>query len=706
MSLTESTPSSSRQSLDSPDVEGPREVSRTWLQTVILQVVCYAVIVTSCFLAYAFVKPKWKTTGYPSYHGYGKNVEQAAVVLTLLGTTLAVIFARPLAERKGRIAVALIPWLLVVLGLIKVFYEGGWTTIRLFLVAGVVIAYFTWHGRLRDPVGASRRIDVPKWHWWALGLLTPVIAACLFLNMFRPVETLDLFHHGEIIASALDLLDGGTPYRTCFWPHGASDSGVSAALIDWTGNKGEGTFVAWQAVTLVIGFIGIFLLTMGLTLQPFSSLLIATSIASLSMWFPVHVSARSFFPILTLLLLSIRCNRTTLFAAGFLLGIGHVWRVETAVFGLATVLAFLLINRYYVRGYALDGQFRRYLFDPRIAAGAIGDGLAVLSGIAICLALSRLILGYPTMEWYRATLVDLPYYHADSTGFPIPIVWKEKPQTLPSLFLIPVFFFLMLSLYTNTLDRAVERRLDLKSFRGRFFTLLVIYLLFSLKSVMDRSNAEQFMPAICLPMILVVVNGLVILDQHLRPRYRRAPVLLIGSALGFVLLAILGQYRPDILPRFRLPGPANVATLRACLQPTTSLEELLEPTSDPVVNAIKTGVTHIKGLLDANGVKERELLIYHSGAQLYSLLDRKLPTKYYLLGWAADPAMERELIGELERNHVRAFLHVNGVGNTMREYDVPDSHRIPLVHHYIEEKEAKGRHFETELGQLTILEER
>ena len=95
--------------------------------------------------------------------------------------------------------------------------------------------------------------------------------------------------------------------------------------------------------------------------------------------------------------------------------------------------------------------------------------------------------------------------------------------------------------------------------------------------------------------------------------------------------------------------------------------------------------------------------MYHSAAQLYPLLGRKLPTKYYCLGWAADPAMEQELIDELQRNRVRAFLHVKSIAGAMSQYDMPDSYRIPRVHRYIADKEAGGRRFETELGTLTIL---
>jgi hypothetical protein len=65
--------------------------------------------------------------------------------------------------------------------------------------------------------------------------------------------------------------------------------------------------------------------------------------------------------------------------------------------------------------------------------------------------------------------------------------------------------------------------------------------------------------------------------------------------------------------------------------------------------------------------------------------------------------MEDELISELKKNRVRAFLHVNGIGGSFPDFDVPDSYRIPRVHRYIASQEARGEQFETGLGTLTIL---
>lgn len=633
MSLTESPPLSSGRSQDLTEVEGSGEAPSSWLRAASLHVVCFAILTCASYLAYAFVTPRWRTTGYPSYIGYGKNVEQAALGLTILGVTSFVILARRLA-----ISLTALIWLAIALALIKTYYAGGLAAALLLGVAAAITLYFTWHGRLQDPVGADARDEVPKWHWWTAALLLPVVAASLFLTMFRPAPALDLFHDGEVIASALDLLDGGVPYRTFFWPHGVSDSGLAALIIGLTGNEGMGSILILRAITVTVGFIGLFLLTLGLTRQPLSSLLFAAMVGSLSKA-PTYVATRSFFPILAFLLISLRFrfHRIALFGVGLLLGTGYVWRIETALFGLATLIIYLFIDRYYAQGYALDGQVWRHLWDLRKAAGLVGDGLILMLGVASSLVIIRQALGFPTVEWFRTTLIDLPRYHSDSTGLPLPLAWKGVEYSgfkqvsplqhkLMGMILLPGFLLLALNLYSSTLYRGVERRLALSTFQGRFFTLLVIYLLFTLKTFMDRSNFVVIKETSWLPFIIVGINFLAILEG----RFRRAPILLGSLALGCALLAVLAAARPDLLPRFRPPGPANLATLRDRLRPTETPEEMLGPTTSPDAGEILRGVKQVKELLDAQSVGERQLLIYHSAAQLFPLLGRKVPSKFWL----------------------------------------------------------------------------
>ena len=700
MNAIESSPPASRRSRSLPDVADSSPDFRTWSRPTLLSVYCFATLVSAISLAVAFVTPRWKAPGFPSYIGYGKNVEQAAFVLTVLGVSLLVIFAR-----RMTFSFIALGWLAAVLALIKIYYSGKAMVVLLALVAATAV-YFTWYDRLRDQVRMTGPDDIPRWHWWVTWVLLPVVAVWVFLIHLHPM-VLDLHHQGEVITSALDLLDGGVPFRTYHWPHGLSDSGFAALLIELTGNKGLGTIVLLGGIGCVLGGAAVFLLGLGMLRQPLGALVFAALVALLPGRL-IGVASSGFFPILSFFLLSIRFARSTLFAAGVLIGLGYLWRIETGVFALATVVVYLLIKVYYSERYARDGHIWQHLLDPYAAAGFFGDGLALLLGVTCSLVLTRLILGFPTAEWFRTTLVDLPLYHVDSTGFPLPLYWKplywkgvgvgEVSTKVIAMILMPGMLLLALGLYAITLQKAIERRLPLDTVRARFYTLVLIYSLFSLKTLMDRSDPGNVMAGTAMLLMLVLLDGLEFLERW----FRRPLIVPLILASCLTSLTLFSAFRPDLLPSFALPGSDNLAVMRASLRSASTPGEMIALNSDPVAGDVLRGVKQVKDLLDAHGVGEKQFLVYHSASLLYPMLDRKLPTKYYQLGWAADPVMERELIGELERNRVRAFLHVNGIARSMPDYDVPDSYRIPHVHHFIAEKEAAGRRFETLLGTLVI----
>ncbi len=695
MSAIESSAPVSRRARSLPDVADLSPGFRTWSRPTLLSVYCFAMLVSAISLAVAFVTPRWKAPGFPSYIGYGKNVEQAAFVLTVLGVSLLVIFAR-----RMTFSFIALGWLAAVLALIKIYYGGKAMVVLLALVAATAV-YFTWYDRLRDTVRMSGPDDIPRWHWWVTSVLLLVVAVWVFFSRLQPLE-LDLHHQGEVITSALDFLDGGVPFRTYHWAHGASDSGLAALLIELTDNKGLGTIILLGGIGSVLGFAAVFLLGLGMLRQPLGALVFAELVALIPAGLN-RSAAIGFFPILSFFLLSRRFARSTVLACGFMIGLGYLWRIETGVFALATVVVYLLLKVYYTERYASDGQFWKHLLDPRLAAEFCGDGLALLLGVACSLVLLRLTLGFPTAEWFRATLVDLPYYHADSTGFPLPLYWKgvgfyTMSDKVCSMIFTPVMLLLALGLYAITLQKAIERRLALDTVRARFYTLVLIYGLFSLKTVMDRSQAGNTMAGTAMLLMLVLLDGMEFLERWFR-RPLIVPLSLVGCLTS---LTLFSTYRPDLLPSFALPSSSNLAVFRASLRSTRTVDEMMAPTSDSVATDVSRGAKQVKDLLDAEGVGEKQFLVYHSASLLYPMVDRKLPTKYYCLGWASDPVMERELIGELERNRVRAFLHVNGIARSMADYDVPDDYRIPLVHHFIAEKEATGRHFETRLGTLVI----
>ncbi len=274
MRVIESPPPASRRSWSVPDLADLSPALGEWTRPVRVQVCCFAILVSATFLAYAFVTPRWNARGLPSYLGYGKNVEVAATGLAVLGVTLFVILARRLAFSFASFA-----WLAIVFALIKVYYAGGMATAILLALVASSAVYFTWYDRLRDQASTAARNDVPRWHWWMASLLVFVLLALMFLNSCQRPGKLDFHHNGEQISSALDLLDGGVPFRTHFWPHGMFDSAVIALLIRLTGNVFGALNLHWAIVMRVLGFTGLFLFALGLVREPLAALLSAAIVS-------------------------------------------------------------------------------------------------------------------------------------------------------------------------------------------------------------------------------------------------------------------------------------------------------------------------------------------------------------------------------------------------------------------------------------------
>jgi hypothetical protein len=208
MSLIESPPLRPGKTRIESDPDVADQVSGGGTSSRVLFISCFAILVTASFLAYAFVTPRWNAPGYPSYIGYGKNVEHAAFGLTLLGLTGFVL----LSGRRV-VSVASLFWLAVVIALVRVYYAGGVATAVLLALIAVGAVYFSWYDLLRDRRDEECTWPIPRGEWIATSILLPVVAGWIFLHGFRPVEDIDLLHDGEVISSAIDLLDGGIRFE-------------------------------------------------------------------------------------------------------------------------------------------------------------------------------------------------------------------------------------------------------------------------------------------------------------------------------------------------------------------------------------------------------------------------------------------------------------------------------------------------------------
>ena len=310
----------------------------------------------------------------------------------MLGVTVFVLWVG-----KRSLGLAALGFGAAALGLIVAYYSGGIVLLVLLALIACSLIYAIWNDRLRD----ERIVDGPETFsrraLWATCILLPLVAGWLFLVAIQPTKELDIHHDGEVLTSAIDLLDGGIPFRTFFWPHGVSDSGVGALIIGLTGNQGMGTIAVLRATTVVVGFLTLFMFALGMLREPIASLLFATVVSlvailiSTSIRDPLLTTVRSLFPILAFYLLSLGTHRRALFCGGILIGLGYIWRIDSGVFCLATVFIYLCCDRYYRRGYACgEGSMADLLLNPRTFLGLCGDLSFLLLGVVCALAVVRL----------------------------------------------------------------------------------------------------------------------------------------------------------------------------------------------------------------------------------------------------------------------------------------------------------------------------
>lgn len=677
-----------------------RRTADAWPETARLTAGALAVAVIAAAVAVQVVPAHWSAPGWPSFHQYPKNVEQAAVISAFAAAALAAVAWPTVLTRR----LLLVPLLLAATSIVVIVGRRPEAYLHLLLLTLASTVYFSWFLAARDASHVPDHSLPGRWGW----LLVPLCAAALFWSVQRPVG-LSLHGQGEVIASALDLLHGGVPYRTFFWPHGLSDTGLVALLMHWTGNQGPSVLPLFLGLRLVMGLAALLIITCGLLRDRAVAVAVAVLLSVMVPNIPKTASL-SLFVLLAFHLVSYHPGRWTIVAAGLSLGFAYLWRVDTGVYGFVAIVSYFLIVQYYQQGYAVDGRIVPHLLSKRRLGGLLGQLLPLMFGIALLLAFFRLAFGFPTVEWFRTTLLEIPAYHGDSTGVALDLPLKGFQRFADYGWMamhvaVPFHLAGMLLLGLMVATKVRRRELPLSRPRDRFFLLLLLFSLLYVKTALDRSRPGNLATAMTFPLLLLLLDG----ADYLGRRHRRWPTF-AGTLLGVYLLSMgLSVYyngrRAGMtwLPAVRSMPSANLAALRHSLRPTVSWSDQLQEINDPDIALFREAVAGLRRELNERGIGESQFLVHHSGPLLYGLVDRWTPTKYYCLGWAATPHLEAELVSELQRQGVRAYLELNGRWGGLQDYDIPDSHRIPNVHRFLESERRRGTSVDTELGRLTIV---
>lgn len=632
------------------------------------------------------VSPVWLAPGWPSYNGYPKNVELAA-----MGFILAVVpFAAWVFQRLKRPSVKVsVAGLALVTALMPIYRNIKMDEIHLwvFSLSGMFFLLSALYYALFNRAFEG---EPPKANPHILAFAGIAGFFYLFLVMFYESYNapLDVHHMGERFTSAVDFLGGGRPFVTYFWPHGLQDTGLIALVFRLTSRADLPTMALGDSLIGSLGLITVLMMAYGMGLGYYSILLSAVLLLLNDSWYYSYISG--LWPVaLSFLVFSKARRRHHFVLAGIVAFAAHLYRIDHGVYGLLSIAA---LGSFQTAAALLRKDFA----GSREKAANLAF---FLSGIAMAALAMYLIFGWPGHEWYRIAFVVLPKYHADSTGFPypLPLKWRAGQGDLARTASI----YLMTALGVA----AIASKYLIKSLRDAglkgFPVLLVIFSVLSLRSAFGRSD-EGHITAVSSVMYVVlalfVAKAIISLKK---PGWVKA----VSIAVFFTLF----NFNTGEL--FRSP---SVNSLGASKEAIGILEEhddappaqcswlfSKRQLNDPSNRDFERRVCVVKGLLQAMDIGEKQLLVVNSASLLYPALGYRLPTKYYCLGWAITPDMQKDLIAELERADVKAILIAKGFG-ALTVYDIPDSARLPVYFRWVNERFETSKALDTPLGVLIM----
>jgi dolichyl-phosphate-mannose-protein mannosyltransferase len=688
----------------------------------------------------ATISPRWRAAGMPYLLGYGKNVEAAAVAGALAAGAATQWLVR---SRRGLAACLLVAVLGLALAAAApvVPLLDGWP--QLLAVAGLSTALGRGRrdGRApaeapiegapaRDGAGerskfataplAGARRGFPAAllgdaRSWAAALLVGALAAAAFaFTVGPPPLTIDTYHHGEVLSTAVDLLRGGRPFATLLWPHGAHDSGLTAAWILATGKVGTSPVALAWASCCALGVVAAYLVArrlLGSRAAALAVCLVAAAAPLLTDQAQIEAGSLALYQLgelffVVLGFVAVTSRRHDLLA-GLCFGLAYLFRIETALYGTLAALA-VIAHRDLV---AAEEPWARGM---KTAAASV---LRLFGGAALVLAAARLVLGWPGAEWYAYTLGDLPRYHRDAVGFPVPwprqgvarspleVLWLNR--TLARLLLT---LLLLVQALRELLERPRQRPRSLAaSERTASLLFVAVFAAAAAKSALDRSDVGHVTQWSALPLLAAACLAFAAWRERrswTRSRSGLALVVLIAlldfGNLGFKIRALRGPAAAAAAARERWDG------LVEHLAPNPPAGGCADRTFTPGEGRLAANRRFIadtcaaEATLRAHGVTR--LVIADSASWYYVRFRMPWPTRYFAMARAYTPARQLELVRELRASRLQALLLAHGYG-ALGDFDVPDAVRVSVVDAYLRGRRRGVAVTPTPLGDLFFWDE-
>ena len=665
------------------------------------------------------VAPHWRAAGLPYMVGFGKNIEALAVAAALLaGASSRALAGRRNGRRLGG-AIALAGYLLLALQASGPRIAAiAPQLLFVALVVGVMAAVGDGStpgaggppGNPRLPELQRRlslRADsIPAWAA-AAGLL--VLAALEFLGALEALS-IDVFHHGEVLASAVDLIAGGRPFESFIWPHGLHDSGLAALFVEATGKVGTSPVALARAACAALGVVAAFVLGRALGLPRSHALGMAALLVTLPLLSgpaPANaLPALSTLGILIFVVLGFAALRGRFAGAaavaGALFALAHLFRFETGIFG-AVAAAAALVDRHLPTG--------RVDFRDRLRPLAV-DAASLLAGFVLVLLLCRGLFGWPGRAWFEYIFLELARHHRDAVGGVLS--WPASGtsnapdgEALTSAAL--AWLLLVLGLLVAAVRAALDRpRGGLAEARRRPrespLTFVAVFALLATRSALDRVDAQHVAQWAVLPAL-----ALLLLAARSTAERRGWGALRTSAVAGIVLLFVdIGR------PAAVWPAPRSPAETARLLRgqarlvgehwaPNPALGDCHDASFTPTEAHLAenrrflVATCEVERLLARHGVTD--LAIAHSAPWYWVRFGMRPPTRYFALARAYTPGTQGELIRDLRSRAPQALLRPRGFG-ALFDFDLPDAVRVPVVEAFLRARRGGVRATVTPIGEL------
>ena len=500
-----------------------------------------------------------------------------------------------------------------------------------------------------------------------------------------PNGTIDLFHAGEWLTPASEMLAGATPYRDVYLQHGLI---VNALRAFWTFHAFGTTLAADRFANAILAaatHAAFAWMLCGLVRSRLLAAAIAILLASPALW--LNVRLLPLFAVVGWLAIHVRAapsdagipaarpGRAAPVMCGAWAGVALAFSLDTGLYALAIPIAFLAVDRVGNPRGSWRGRFASlgwFAVGVLLAVAPFAAWLAARGALGACIENCREQLRLYTSVWglphpsFSEVLSELR--DSPSTA----LAGGAPTSVVAAVTWIVLAAFLAVRASTHALDRG-----------SRLLLLVTIAGAVTYRSALGRSDSGHFGYGTAMLWAALAMIG----EAALSPdRDRASPALPrivriapFAALLAWWIAAGTPLYGAARHCRALSIEPQHHAGNGFSSVPVARMRGVLVP--DGQAKAIAS----LDAFLNERLAPNQTFFDYSDAGALWFLLDRRCPSRYVQAAYAATEAMQRRLIDDLERTRPPVMIVSSVLGSP--ELDgIRLDERQPLVKRYLERR--------------------